>query len=282
MVVVVAAVSANLIAGRQGSLPVAEYRELRLDEIVEPPLPVRAGIEEAPLEDLAASIRLVGVLQPIIVVPDGMLHEIVAGHRRYLAAQRAGLDKVPCVIHPEKGIAKEAAMLHENIFREGLTAADEALFYAELIEKYDCTETALCQMVRQSVAYVNQRLELLRDGGGLFEAVRERKVSFSVARQLRRVKDERQRVFLLRQAIESDASERVVRQWVEQWKLDSLPTPPPAAEADLSRADSPSTDTGLRCFLCGGDKDPQNLRLLYVHWWEQAALEKMLREGGTP
>lgn len=257
----------------------AEYKELLLDELMEPPVQVRASIEEEPLQELADSIRAVGLLQPLVVVADGAMYEIVAGHRRYLACRRIYYQPVPCIVHETKSMAKEAAMLHENLYRTDLTAADEALFYAELIEKYDCTEADLCRMVRQSPSYVNQRVELLRFDPEVFQAVRDRKVVFAVARELNRVKDEKHRRFLLRQAMESDATARVVKRWVEDWKLDSLPTPTPAAESATSPPTVSESESGLRCVICGGTKDPQNLRHVYLHWWELEALEKMLREG---
>lgn len=268
------------VTARVEGTKVPEFRTLRLSELNEPPLPIRSLIEEGPLAALAEDVRVAGVVVPLIVVPDGPMYEIVDGHRRYLAAARVGVETVPAIVFPSLVQAKEAVMLRANMYREEPTAADEALFLAELIQKFDYTEADLCRMVGQSLAWVNQRLDLLRYDKEVFAAIRERKLSFAAGRELNRIPDERRRRYLLQQAIESDATARVVRQWVEQWKLEQVGPPGPAAEAVPPESQTPATDNGLRCFLCGGDKDPFNLEVIYVHKWEKAHLEMILR-GGT-
>jgi len=254
----------------------AEYRELHLTELAAPSILARASIEEGPLEELAASIRLVGVLHPLIVVPNGGVFEIVDGHRRYLAAQRASLLRVPCAIYPEEGIAKEAAKLHSNLFREDLTAADEAYYFAELIEKYDLTEAALCQMVRRPTEYIYARLDLLKGDPEVLAAVTQRKLTFSAAKELNKCGDETHRRYLLKQAIDAGASARVVQSWVQQWRLSLVPAPQPgeSPESPLPAA-APPVDP-LTCFFCGGNRDPYNLRVIYVHTWELEAMQRQM------
>lgn len=254
----------------------AEYRELHLTELAPPSIVARASIEEGPLDELAASIRLVGILQPLIVVPNGGLFEIVDGHRRYLAAQRANVLRVPCAIYPEEGIAKEAAKLHSNLFREDLTAADEAYYFAELIEKYDLTEEALCQMVRRPTEYIYARLDLLKGDPEVLAAVAGRKLTFSAGKELNRCNDEAHRRYLLKQAVDAGASARVVQSWVQQWKMSLVPAPQPGeSPASPPPAAAPPVDP-LACFFCGGNRDPFNLRMIYVHSWELEALQRQL------
>ncbi len=260
----------------------AEFRHIPRDKIAPPPLPIREAMDEQKLEELAGSIRVSGIIQPLIVqeTPEGF--EIVAGHRRYLASAYAGLDLLPCVVYPQGGIAVEAVKLHENIYREDITAAEEARFYAELIEKYDLTEEALFQMVRQGANYVYARLNLLRGAPEVLEAVAQRKINLSVAQQLNKCTDADHRKMLLLQAIESEAPARVVMQWIADWRRITLPPSPPAPGAEAAPAAHVAAAPSLACFLCGGDRDPYNLEAVYIHKWEREMVRKIIDNAANP
>jgi ParB family chromosome partitioning protein len=258
---------------------VAELRNLSLGLINPPPIPIREAMNEEALAELAESMRTLGLLQPILVVPDGQRFEIEAGHRRYLAAQQLGWTTIQALVFDAGEIAREAVKLHENIFREDITAAEEAIFYAELLQKYNLDEDGLCRMVRQKPDYVADRLRLLRGDELVFDALRKRQIKFSVARELNKFADPALRRYYLDVCIKSQYPARQVTIWLEQAKRqNAIQTKP--AETTAEPAVEPVGETnGYRCFMCGGDKDPWNLENVAIHRWEKDEILRLMRQA---
>src|SRR5579864_3653180 len=217
-----------------------ETRLIPIDQIIEPPEPVRVTIDEGKLYELRDSIRSLGQLQAIIVVPTATAsgapeadtriprtdadsgavprYEIVAGHRRYLAARLVPLAELRCDVYEDGWKAKEAAMLAENAFREDITAAEEGWKYCALVERYTLTEAQLCAMVQQSPEYIYARMDMVRKDADVSRLVAERKINFTVAQQLLRCEDAAHRKYLATLAAESGATANVVRGWIAQWR----------------------------------------------------------------
>ena len=136
--------------------------ELDIDLLVPNPKQPRSQIDEARLEELAQSIRVHGVIQPIVIRRVDDRHEIVAGERRWRAAQRAGLLKVPVVIRdiPDEQLLEVA--LIENIQRDDLNPIEEALAYQRLSEELRLTQEAIAAAVGKDRATVANFIRLLR------------------------------------------------------------------------------------------------------------------------
>ncbi|NJS14917.1 MAG: ParB/RepB/Spo0J family partition protein [Sphingopyxis sp.] len=129
------------------------------------PLPgqPRRHFDEAAIEELADSIRVRGLLQPILVraAPDGSGYQLVAGERRWRAAQRAGLHDIPALVRSFDDSATYEIALVENIQREDLTAIEEALGYRRLIGDYGHSVDALGRLVGKSRSHIANLLRLL-------------------------------------------------------------------------------------------------------------------------
>ena len=279
-----------------------ELKLIPLDQIMEPPAPMRVSMDEAALYELRDSIRALGMLQPIIVVPvtaapkefDGAMlvtettvkplemvrYEIVAGHRRYLAARLVPLAELPCMVYSDGSLAKEAAMLAENVYREDVTAAEEGFFYCELTEKYTLTEAALCAMVKQSPEYIYARMDMVRKDELVAQLNAQRKINFTVAKELLKCPDQAHRQYLAQMAADSGATGSVVKMWVAQWKQQQAGPLEPLELKVTPDAGTPVHENTVKCWCCGGEKDPQNLRLIYLHWYELDSLKRILTEAG--
>ena len=158
-----------------------------LAQIAEPPAPMRASMDEQKLNDLAGDIRLRGILLNLLVVPAGDGYEIIDGHRRFLAARMVGLAEAPCMVHERNEALNAGAMLVANILREDVTAAEEGWYFLELVERHHWTEEALCQTLGRSADYIAERIALVRKDPEVAGANAERKIEYSVARELLRV-----------------------------------------------------------------------------------------------
>ena len=121
----------------------------------------RRHFEEAALDELAASIAARGLIQPIVVRPHGKDYQIVAGERRWRAAQRARLHEVPVVVRDFDDAQTLEVALIENIQRQDLNAIEEAQAYQRLAGEFGHTQEALAKIVHKSRSHVANLLRLL-------------------------------------------------------------------------------------------------------------------------
>ncbi len=135
--------------------------ELDVDRIQRGRYQPRQNFDQQALEELADSIRSQGVVQPVVVRPEGSHYELVAGERRWRAAQLAGLQKIPVVIRELDAKAAAAIALIENIQREDLNPLEEANAFLRLIEEFDLTHQQVADSVGRSRATVSNFLRLL-------------------------------------------------------------------------------------------------------------------------
>jgi ParB family transcriptional regulator, chromosome partitioning protein len=143
-------------------------REIAIADIAADAAQPRRHFDDAALDDLAASIASRGVLQPIVVRPDGNRYRIVAGERRWRAAQRAQLHAIPAIVRTfDDGVSLEIALI-ENIQREQLNAVEEGDAYRRLIVDYGHTQDALAKLLNKSRSHVANLMRL----GDLPERVR--------------------------------------------------------------------------------------------------------------
>lgn len=139
-------------------------RHLPIETIRPNPNNPRRTFDEGELDELAQSLRDKGLLQPLVVRPraDGQGHEIVAGERRWRAAQRAGLHELPVLIREvSDGEALEIALV-ENVQRSDLNALEEARAYAQLIEQFGYTQLQLAEAVGKSRSHIANTVRLLQ------------------------------------------------------------------------------------------------------------------------
>ena len=136
--------------------------EVDLDRILPNPRQPRLQMEQGPLEELAQSIRVNGIIQPILVRRSGDRFEIIAGERRWRAAQIAGLLRVPVIVREIADDQLLQVALIENIQRENLNPIDEATAYRRLLDECAMTQEALADAVGKDRASIANHLRLLR------------------------------------------------------------------------------------------------------------------------
>ena len=137
------------------------FAEIDIDRIQRGRYQPRQVFEPEALQELADSIRAQGVVQPIVVRPEGNHFELVAGERRWRAAQLAGLQKIPALVRELDARSTAAIALIENIQREDLNPLEEAQALIRLIEEFDLTHQQVADSVGRSRAAVSNLLRLL-------------------------------------------------------------------------------------------------------------------------
>lgn len=223
-----------------------DLREIDVSQIVEPVNAVRTEIDDRKLEELAASIQKLGLLQPIVVKehPDGV-YEVVAGHRRLLAIRRLQRPRIACYVKSAE-TPDEAVQIHENIEREELNPADEALRYMELYEKLNDTQ-AVADLVRKPLEYVERRMNLLFNADlNVFEALRKKEIAIGVAEELNKMELETDRAYHLHFARTTGTTVRQMRDYrirananAERDRALKESSPPPAGEEPAPAPSSP-------------------------------------------
>lgn len=200
----------------EGAAPAAEEAsEFPIDQIDPSALQPRAHFDEAKLEELAQSIRANGVVQPLLLRPKGQRFELIAGERRWRAAQLAGLSKVPAVVrHVSDDKVLELALI-ENIQREDLNPIEEAQAYKKLIENLGLTQEVVAERVGRDRSYVTNYLRLLRLPEDIRQLIQVGRLSTGHGRTLLGVDDVDLQRRLARRILEQDlsvrATERLVR-----------------------------------------------------------------------
>lgn len=244
-----------------------QLREISIDQVEDPHAPARSAGGFGDLEDLAQSLREVGVIEPLIVARRESRFEVVAGHRRLLAAKIAGLVSVPCIVHDNFKAAEEAVMLHENVHRADLNVVDEARFYARLLERVDGNTDRLATLVHESRQRVEQRLLLLRGDPDVLAALEKDEIGAGVAQELNLYLDAPTRRAHLQLAAAGGAKIATVREWRKQanffaeLQATRAAAPPTDAPAEIP----PSAPDPFRCFFCGSAEDVWTMEQLYIH-----------------
>ena len=144
----------------------------------------RRHFEEEALEELAASIKARGLIQPIVVRPHGHRYQIVAGERRWRAAQRARLHEIPVIVRDFDDAETLEVALLENIQRRDLNAIEEAEGYKRLIGEYGHTQEALSKLVHKSRSHIANLLRLLDLPESVRQLVETGELSMGHARAL--------------------------------------------------------------------------------------------------
>lgn len=247
--------------------PHAEYRTVPIHLIDPPRLVSRETFDEQKLTDLADTIRVVGLIQPIVVVPRDGRFEVVAGHRRLIAARIARCLDLPCRVLPASTVSPEALKVIENNCREDVNAGEEAVYFQRLLTELCEGDTdRLARLVQQSRDYVEGRLVLLHGDADVLAAVKRSAISYSVARELNMVRDLSARRLYLDSAVKSGAPARLAREWrLRANAMSDLQGASPAPEdADGDRPIQPS-GSALNCVLCDDSEDVHEMELVYMH-----------------
>ena len=161
-----------------------EIRELEIDLIRPNQQQPRTSFQEEKLQDLAKSIRTSGIIQPVLVRRRGGLFELIAGERRWRAAQIAGLSRVPAIVRdiPDDQLLELA--LIENIQREELNPVEEANAYKRLIESLNLTQEEVAQRVGRDRTFITNYLRILKLPIEIQSLLETEKLSFGHARAL--------------------------------------------------------------------------------------------------
>ena len=188
-----------------------------LDKITPNPEQPRTTFDEEALDELAASIRELGIIQPLSLRKTGPdTYQIIAGERRFRAAQKAGLDSVPAYIRTANDSELTEMALIENIQREDLNAIEIALTFKKLIDQYNLTQERLSERVGKKRATVANFLRLLKLPAEVQLGLRDKRVDMGHARALLGLDDPQAQLKIYKLILKDGLSVRRVEELVKE------------------------------------------------------------------
>lgn len=201
-----------------GILKEERYADLDIDQLKPNPLQPRLKFSQESIEELARSIKESGVLQPIIVVPEDNYYRIIVGERRWRAAQRIGLKKIPVLIRTMPKEKQLEFSLTENLQREDLNPLEIALAYQKLIRELNYTQQEVAQKVGKDRTSVTNYLRLLKLPKEIQDYLGVGKISMGHARALISLENPELQISLSRQIVQRNLSVRDVEKMIHKLK----------------------------------------------------------------
>ncbi|HEV8130731.1 MAG TPA: ParB/RepB/Spo0J family partition protein [Acidobacteriota bacterium] len=237
-------IEALIPAGAPASPPAApvvqgNLREVDVDLISSNPYQPRADFDPEKLAELIDSIRQNGVLQPVILRPVGSRFELIAGERRWRAAQQAGLLKIPAIIKDVDNEKTLEMALVENLQRADLNPIEEAEAYQQLWQQFGLSQEEIALRVGKSRTAVTNALRLLKLVDKVRKLLIESKLSMGHARALLALEDPKLQIQAAQEVMDRELSvretERLARQLLEGGK--KRPKQPPQTDANVAAAE---------------------------------------------
>lgn len=212
-----------LIAGAENNNELrSAINEVNISEIVANPYQPRTKFDEEALNELANSIKEIGIIQPITLRKiDDDLFQIIAGERRFRAAKLAGLSSIPAYIRTADDEGMLEMALVENIQREDLDAIEIAVSYQRLIEECNLTQEVLSDRVGKKRSTVTNYLRLLKLPAKIQKGIVEKVITMGHARALVNIRDSDMQLMIYDEILKNDFSVRRVEEVVRSYNEDN-------------------------------------------------------------
>ena len=213
--------------------PTGEPINLPIGQIDNNPNQPRKRFDETALNELANSIRNIGLIQPIVVVKRNGRYMIVSGERRWRASKLAGLTTIPSIIkeYTDKEVAQIA--LIENLQREDLNPIESARAIKELIEKFDMTQEAVAEKIGKSRPAIANTIRLLSLSSPVVKLIEENRLSAGHGKVLVGIEDPKLQLELAELASDNKVTVRELEKYIKQCKNGTLKKAPEPQSVEL-------------------------------------------------
>jgi len=201
-----------------GILKNDRFTELDIERLKPNPYQPRTGFDDQALDELSKSIQETGILQPVLVVPENDYYQIIVGERRWRAAQKAGLKRIPAIIRNMTKEQQYEASLIENLQREDLNPIEIGQAYQKMIDDLNYTQQEIADKVGKDRASVANYVRLLKLPDEIQKMLNDRKLSMGHARALITVEDEDTQLTCAQQILKKNLTVRKVEKLIQQIK----------------------------------------------------------------
>lgn len=225
--------------------------EIEIEKIQAAEFDRRATYDDADMDLLVASIRRVGIIEPLVVSRADDAFTLVAGHRRLEAAKRLGLKSVPAVVLEGNDAQQTEVGLAENIFRKDLSPVELASAISDVVLNGIMTTREVGAALHRSEYWVQEQIAMLSWPADVLDAVHDGVISVSAAANLAEIASDSYRAFLLRNAVENGATARTTAAWLQAYRASQPPEEACLAEPAAGRAPAQPLIPQVPCFACG-------------------------------
>lgn len=230
-------------------------QNISVDLIDDPEFVAREIVAPEKLDELEVSIKKFGVIQPIIVEKHDTRYRVVAGNLRLMACRRLSLPEIPCIVRQFNKKDKFAITLHENLIRSDMTPIELAHAFVKLRKQFNYTNEEIGSVFGKSQGWVSGHLGLLHAEPEIQEAVESRRIDVTSANTLMRLPTRPLRMRYLQFALNSGATQSVIRDWVNKALLQIEQSPPSASHATGENLPETPPPLTFECSCCHEDVD---------------------------
>ncbi|MFC2164444.1 ParB/RepB/Spo0J family partition protein [Acidobacteriota bacterium] len=246
-----------------GIIKEERFMEMDIDQLKPNPLQPRMRQNPESLDELAQSIKETGVLQPVVAVPEEGVYKIIVGERRWRAAKKAGLQKIPVLIRTLNKKQQHEVSLVENLQRDDLNPLEVALAYQRMAQEFQLTQQDIADKVGKNRTSVANTLRLLKLPQEVQDLIADGKLSMGHAKALIALEDPRLQKSMARKIVTRNLSVRKVEQWVRKLQDTSEEKPKPPVDPDLLHVQEDLlTHLGTKVAI-SGDQNKGVLKIYY-------------------
>lgn len=237
-----------------GKLQHVDVKEIRDDDYQ-----MRNVGDDENFNELVDSVRFLGVLMPILLKKRADNFHVVAGHRRFKAAQIANLSEVPAYVFAEESSIGWNAAFAENLYRKDLSPIEEAAAIQDCLAGGVMNVKSLSAALCRSEAWINDRISFLEWPDDLTLAVHVGKISVSAARNLTLIDDDTHRSMLISYAVDNGATARTTAAWLQAWRAGTEVSDPGDLPLEEGRNALPPIKPYTPCIICGVKQEMAHL-----------------------
>ena len=205
------------VPASEAARPDEEIFEIEISKVMPNPGQPRKHFEASQIEELAESISAFGIIQPLIVKKNGENYLIVAGERRWRAAQSAGLRRVPVIVRQYSDMQTLEIALIENVQRADLNPIEEANCYKRLNEEFDLTQEEISKKVGKSRSHISNSIRLLKLDPKIQAYIVEGKLTPGHAKAILAIENKEIQNYFARQMVEEELSVREAEEFVKKY-----------------------------------------------------------------
>lgn len=259
-------------------------RQINITKIIPNHNQPRRDFDNEKLQELSESIKEHGILQPIIVVQEGINYKIVAGERRYRAAKMADLKTIPCIIRKLSNTKVLELALIENIQREDLMPLEEATALHTLTEQLSVSKTDLAKKLGKSRSYVSNMIRLLDLPIEVQELVTENRISYGHARALLALNTREEMIVFANEIVKNNLSvrdiEKIVRKQNNSVQVKEKEIKKTSPEDNLRFLIIKEYENDLKSLLKTQVqiKDAQNKGRIIIDYYSDEDLDRLIRK----
>ncbi len=246
-----------------GILKDDKFVDVDVEDLRPNSLQPRQDFDQEAIAELARSIKEAGILQPLVVVPEGNHYKIVVGERRWRAAQKIGLTKVPAIVRQMNDTEQIEASLVENLQRKDLNPIEIALAYQKLTQELNLTQDEVAEKVGKDRTSVANFIRLLKLPPEIQKMVADGKISMGHARALITLANPDQQIFLSRLIVEKNLTVREVEKMMSEKKHASFPKTKKQLDPDLQALQDKLVEILGTKVAISGNSDKGIIKLFY-------------------